>query len=90
MKPSRNPRRAYDAQGREMVPMDIRNAKENGATGILAECQRCLHEACLPITRFPHEAYVPDVSLRLVCSECGSREIRTIPDWSKRRTGPGS
>jgi hypothetical protein len=25
----------------------------------------------------------PDVALRLVCSKCGRRQIKTIPDWSQ-------
>ena len=45
----RNPRRAYDEQGREITPATIANVQENGARGIIA---RCIweHEALLPFT----------------------------------------
>jgi hypothetical protein len=67
----RNPRRAYDAEGREIFPATIANSIQNGAYAIRAECA-CGHEAEVPIDRFPPENFVPDVGLRLRCEKCGA------------------
>jgi hypothetical protein len=32
---------------------------------------------------------VPDVALRLRCSACGLRNVKTHPDWKGRRMGEG-
>ena len=42
----RNPRRAYDQDGRELKPMTALNAKAHGARGITAHCA-CDHEAVM-------------------------------------------
>jgi hypothetical protein len=80
----RNPRRAYDAAGREILPMTLANMRENGVTRVTASCMRtgCGHEATVDVSHLPPETFVPDVALRLRCSRCGGREIKTIPDWS--------
>lgn len=47
----RNPRRAYDREGREVQPMDLANAAENGVRFIRAICPPpCWHEECMPNT----------------------------------------
>jgi hypothetical protein len=40
----RNPRRAYDTEGREMIPAMVANSPQHGARGIIARCA-CNHEA---------------------------------------------
>jgi hypothetical protein len=35
----RNPRRAYDHDGREIRPMDLRNMREHGVRSVAAICQ---------------------------------------------------
>lgn len=76
----RNPRRGYDAEGREIVPATIGNSMANGAYGIRAECE-CGHEAEVPIEQFPPDSFVPDAGLKLTCSACGSKGPRTVPVW---------
>jgi hypothetical protein len=44
----RNPRRAYDAEGREMTPATVANSQQNGARGIIAVITHPLVEACFP------------------------------------------
>ena len=78
----RNPRRAYEADGREITPADIRNIRENGATALTATCA-CGHEAEVPLDRFSPETFVPDAGLRLRCSACGRRGVATVPVWRK-------
>jgi hypothetical protein len=83
----RNPRRAYDAEGREIIPATIANSVQNGAYAIRAECA-CGHEADVPIDRFPPEGLVPDVGLNLKCSACGAKGPRTVPVWSRANERP--
>ncbi|MGU3363080.1 hypothetical protein ACLBWX_22480 [Methylobacterium sp. M6A4_1b] len=84
----RNPRRAYDPQGRESAPMTIANARENGARGLLVLC-RCEHEAAIPFGDLPGTAFVPDIALRLRCTACGggAKGVETRPDFTGRRFG---
>jgi hypothetical protein len=76
----RNPRRAYDSIGREITPMTISNAMENGAFALRAECP-CGHEAEIAIERFPPESFVPDAGVRLRCERCGAKGPTTEPIW---------
>jgi hypothetical protein len=81
----RNPRRAYDRDGREIAPMDLANAVKNGGWAIRAICPLpCRHEGELPIDRFPTTMAVRDVGLRLRCSVCGRKGPETEPVWPRR------
>lgn len=89
----RNPRRAYDPEGREVTPATIANSRQNGARGILVLC-KCGREAALPFDGMADTDFVPDVALRLRCSGCGAgpKDIETRPDFTGRRfdgTGGG-
>jgi hypothetical protein len=46
------------------------------------------------VDHLPDDFAVPDVSLRLRCSACGSRNVKTQPDWKEgtwaRDYGKGS
>jgi hypothetical protein len=37
----RNPRRAYDADGREIEPMSLANLREHGVRSVEATCEAC-------------------------------------------------
>ena len=37
----RNPRRAYDAEGREIAPMPLSNMREHGVRSVEATCEDC-------------------------------------------------
>jgi predicted RNA-binding Zn-ribbon protein involved in translation (DUF1610 family) len=76
----RNPRRAYDREGREIRPMDLANAAENGVRAVRAICP-CGHVGEASITRFPPSTAVRDVGLRLRCSACGRKGPETEPVW---------
>src|SRR5918994_848316 len=82
-RPPRNPRRAYDHEGREIRPMSLGNMREHGVRSVLAICQRttCGRTASVSVDELPDDFPVPDVSLRLRCSRCGSRNVKTQPDW---------
>jgi hypothetical protein len=81
----RNPRRGYDAEGREIAAATIANSRQNGARGILVVC-KCGHDATLPFDGLADDAFVPDVALRLRCSACGggAKGIETRPDFTGR------
>ncbi|SFL82110.1 hypothetical protein [Methylobacterium pseudosasicola] len=78
----RNPRRGYDAEGRETVPATIANSMSNGAYAIRATCD-CGHEAEVSIDRFPPNSFVPDAGLRMRCEKCGRKGPTTAPAWSR-------
>ena len=86
-RPPRNPRRAYDADGREIKPMDLANMREHGVRSVEASCQEigCAHEASLNVDHLPGGFPVPDIALRVRCSACDSRNVKTIPDWHEGR-----
>jgi hypothetical protein len=79
----RNPRRSYDADGNEIRPMDLANMREHGIRSVAAICQvvGCRHSGSVNVDNLPDDFPVPDVSLRLRCSACGSRNVKTVPDW---------
>src|SRR5215216_6242344 len=84
-RPPRNLRRAYDADGREIPPMTLANMREHGVQSVTAHCQEigCGHEGSLNIDYLPGDFPVPDVALRMRCSACGSRNVKTIPAWKE-------
>ena len=84
-RPPGNPRRAYDADGNEILPMSLRNMREHGVRDVLAICQQasCGHSGSINVDHLPDSFPVPDVSLRLRCSACGSRNVKTQPDWKE-------
>jgi len=63
--------------------MDLGNMREHGVRSVVAECHeiRCGHSGSVNVDHLPDDVPVPDVALRLRCSACGSRNVKTIPDW---------
>jgi hypothetical protein len=84
---NRNPRRAYDEQGNEIQPITVGWLRKQDMHSVAAYCEAtsCGHTATLPIDGMPDELPVPDVSLKLRCSLCGSRSIHTRPNWSEMK-----
>jgi hypothetical protein len=76
MASERNPRRAYDTDGREIAPPTIRHHLERGCRTLEAVCDDCRHEAVIDISDLPLDLPCPDVALRLRCSACGFKRIR--------------
>jgi hypothetical protein len=64
---ARNPRRAYDQDGREIRPVTIAAARAQGVAGVTVYCQElgCAHEARIDVSSWPGEIFVPDIALRL-------------------------
>ncbi len=63
--------------------MTLGNMREHGVRSIAAHCQvvGCGHSGSLNVDNLPDDFPVPDVALRLRCSACGSRNVKTQPDW---------
>jgi hypothetical protein len=63
-RPPRNPRRAYDHDGREIRPMSLGNMREHGVRSVLAICQEtsCGHSGSINVDSVPDDFPVPDVS----------------------------
>jgi hypothetical protein len=84
-RPPRNSRRAYDADDCEIEipPMSLGNMREHGVRSVLAICQEasCGHSASINVDSLPDGFLVPDVALRLRCSACGTRNVKTQPEW---------
>ena len=76
--------------------MSLGNMREHGVRSVLAICQEssCGHSGSINVDDLPDDFPVPDVSLRLRCSACGSRSVKTIPYWREgqwaRNYGKGS
>jgi hypothetical protein len=70
---------------REIPPATMANIREQGINTLWATCQRigCGHEAKIDASGFPDDMPVPDVGLRLRCSQCGGRNVQTMADWSQ-------
>ena len=81
----KNPRRAYDREGREIEPMTLGNMREHGVGAVDATCEACKHEAVVNVDRLPDMVYVPDVALRLRCLACGSKKITVRPSWAQHQ-----
>jgi len=63
--------------------MTLANRREHGIRSVEASCQEigCGHAGSVNIDQLPGNIPVPDVALRLRCSSCGSKNVKTIPDW---------
>jgi len=63
--------------------MDLRNMREHGVRSVAAHCQQtgCGHAGSVNVDYLPDDLPVPDVALCLRCSACGSRNVKTQPDW---------
>jgi hypothetical protein len=79
----RNPRHAYDNDGREIPPATIADIKALRCRVIEATCQKCGHEAIIAISDAPDDLAAPDAALRLRCSVCSSRDIRTTMNMAE-------
>ena len=80
MKAARNPRRAYDASGNEIPPVTVGQSLADGYRTVMAYCEAhdCGHGAEVPLTGWPADLPVPDMALKLRCSECGNRRVRIM------------
>ncbi len=63
----------------------LANMREHGVRSVAAECQEigCRHEGSVNVDHLPADLPVPDVALRLRGSACGSRNVKTIPNWNE-------
>ena len=43
----------------------------------------CGHEGSVNVDHLPDDFPVPNVALRLRCSACGSRNVKTVPNWNE-------
>ncbi|WP_245447503.1 hypothetical protein [Methylobacterium sp. 17Sr1-1] len=76
----RNPRRAYDEQGREIAPPTVGDARAEGETTAAVTCHSCRRHVIITTDRFPAWLPFPDIALRLRCSGCGSRDVSVMKD----------
>ena len=85
MKPGRNPRRAYEADGREIEPPTVAGQLAQGFRTVTAFCEAvgCGHSAPVPLAALPPSLPVPDIALRLRCSHCGRRAIKIYVNVSE-------
>jgi hypothetical protein len=75
MKPGRNPRRAYEADGREIEPPTVGSEMAKGFRTVTAFCEAagCGRNAPVELAAFPPSLPIPDIALRLRCTACGDR-----------------
>jgi len=75
MKPERNPRRAYNAEGREIEPMTLGQMRDMRVRSLSVYCNRCSYSATVKCDALPDYMPVHDVTLMLRCSQCGSNYL---------------
>jgi hypothetical protein len=65
--------------------MTLANMRGHGVRCVAAHCQEasCGHSGAMNVDDLPADFPVPDVSLRLRCSACGLRNVKTQPDWKE-------
>jgi hypothetical protein len=81
----RNPRRAYTPDGSEIPPLTLGGMRALGVRTIDAYCE-CGHGAHgISVEAVPDDVPVPDLAIRLLCSACGSKNVRSRPNWSEYR-----
>lgn len=83
----RNPRRVYDATGREVPPATIASMRQSGARSISLWCGGCGHHAPMTVDHLPDHVPVPDIPILypVVCSSCGAKgeRIRVTMDMDE-------
>ena len=79
------PHRAYDSHGTEIPPLTLATMREHGVGSILVWCNACNHAAILNADHLPDDLPVADVALQMHCSQCGSKDLATLPE--RRVTG---
>ena len=85
----RNPRRAYDVDGREIAPMTLQQAIDSGIKALRAICD-CGHAEEVPIYvgNWPSTSFVPDAGMMLRCRACAKPDLRTEPAWPRQGAEP--
>ena len=78
---SRNPRRAYDKDGREIKPATVASHMALGLRCVEIFCNNCNHyRSGIDVSGLPPETAIPDVCSRYVCSRCGSKNLMSRGD----------
>lgn len=77
----RNPRRAYDKDGRELQPATVASQLAFGRKNVEVFCIGCgHHRGGIDVSELPPETAIPDICLRYRCSVCGSKNLMSRPD----------
>jgi hypothetical protein len=75
----KNPRRAYDSEGREIAPATVGDERAAGVHAVEIWCGHCHHHAEISTDAMSAETPIPDICLRYHCSVCGSRNLTSRP-----------
>lgn len=71
----RNPRRAHDAEGREIQPATVGSETAQGYRLAEVWCEPCCRHVEVTIEGLPADLPIPDIALRYHCSVCGGRQL---------------
>jgi hypothetical protein len=79
-KAPRNPRREYNEVGSEIPPAKVAATRAQDMKTVAAFCEaiRCSHDATILLDNRPDQIPIPDMTLKLRCSRCGSRSIKVM------------
>jgi hypothetical protein len=77
---TRDPRRAYDEHRQEIPPITVDSSRASGlhTVSVFCEVRGCHQDAIVSLHGWPDDMPVPDLALRLRCSECGGRQIKIM------------
>lgn len=77
----RNPRRAYDEDGREIPHATVGSHLALGLRYVEIFCNVCKHHKNgIDVSGLPPETPIPDICLRYVCTRCGSKNLMSRGD----------
>lgn len=72
----RNPRRAYDKDGRAIQPATVASQLVLGRKNVEIYCNSCgRHRGGIDVSELPPETPIPDICLHYRCSACGSKNL---------------
>ncbi|MGO4408393.1 hypothetical protein AB4Z10_29595 [Bosea sp. RAF48] len=71
----RNPRRAYDKDGKEIQPATVGSERARGCKLAEVWCNDCVRYAEVSLYGLPDDLPIPDICLRYRCSKCGGKNL---------------
>ena len=64
--------------------MTLGDMRQHGVRQLTAYCnnQKCHHHSIVDVDRHPNDALVTSFGPRMVCTQCGSRDVHARPNWA--------
>ena len=67
--------------------MDLTNMRQNGVRSLAIHC-RCGRQVIMNVDAYPGHLAVKSFEWRLVCGQCGGRDVEARPNWREAPNMP--